>query len=413
MKRLPIIITCTLLVSCLCFAQPAEVTKRHEPIKLPSPDTNGKITLAQAINHRRNIRDFTDEPLRLEQIAQLAWAGQGITDKEKGLRAAPSAGAIYPMQLHIVLPDGLYRYNPESHSITKTIDKDIRRNLYSATFAQPVVAKALCSFVISGSARKIEEKYRNKGERFICLEAGHIAQNLQLQAVALGLGSATIGGLDPKNVAKACNLDPLQEPLYIICVGYPTKPSTIAPAEKDQTAEAVKVSKTKKAVFIIASKRFKDEELFDSEMILDIAGIETTIASSELGTIRGSDGQKVEATLLVKDIVVDDYDAVIFIGGVGAREYLQDRDAIKVAQQADKKGKILAAICIAPSILAKANVVRGKKVAAFYSERKTLVQAGADWTTNDIERDGKLITANGPAATKRFGKEILAALRDK
>ena len=415
MKRLPIIIICTLLLSSLCFAQPAKVIKRHEPIKLPSPDTKGKITVEQAIKHRRNIRDFTDEPLRLEQIAQLAWAGQGITDEEKGFRAAPSAGAIYPMQLHIVLPDGLYRYDPESHSITKTIDRDIRRNLYSAAFAQPVVAKALCSFVISGSARKVEAKYRNNGQKFISIEAGHIAQNLQLQAVAIGLGSATIGGLDPKNVAKACNLKPMQEALYIICVGYPTEALSIVPVEKEQSAKVAEKSKTKRAVFIIASKRFNDNELFDTDMILDIAEIETTIASSKLGTIRGMDGQKVEATLLVKDIVVDDYDAVIFIGGVGVREYLQNNDAIKVAQEAARKGKILAAIGIAPSILARAGVIRGKRIAAFYSERRILTKAGADWTTNDIERDGQFITARGdtPSATGRFGKEILTALRGR
>ena len=244
MKRLPIIMICTLLLGSLCFAQPARVTKQNKPIKLPSPDTTGRISVEQAIKHRRNIQDFTDEPLRLEQIAQLAWAGQGITDEEKGFRAAPSAGAIYPMQLHIVLPDGLYRYDPKSHSIKKTIDKDIRRSLYLAAFSQPVVSKSLCSFVISGSARKVEAKYRNKGERFISIEAGHIAQNLQLQAVALGLGSATIGGLDSKNVAKACNLKPMQEPLYIICFGYPTKPLSIAPVAKEPSAKVAEKSKT-------------------------------------------------------------------------------------------------------------------------------------------------------------------------
>lgn len=410
MKHLLTITICVLLLICLCYAQPANINRQYETIKLPRPDTEGQVTVAQAIKHRRNIRNFTSEPLRLDQIAQLAWAAQGITDEKTGSRAAPSAGAIYPMQLHIVLPDGLYRYNPESHSITKTVNKDIRRNLHLAAFSQSIVSKALCSFVISGSARKIEAKYRNKGERFICLEAGHIAQNLQLQAVALGLGSATIGALDSKNVAKVCKLDPLQEPLYIICVGYPTEPSPIKPTEKGRAA---KKSKIKKAVFIIASRRFEEKELFDSEIILDIAGVETTIASSELGMIRGMAGQTVEATMLVRDIVVDDYDAVIFIGGVGTKEYLNDRNAIRIAQQAANRGKVLAAISTAPAILARAGVVRGKRVASYYPERKVLVQAGADWTMNDVERDGMLITANGPNVSKRFGKEILAALREK
>ena len=402
-----------LLLCCLCYAEPVKITRQYKTMNLPSPDTQGEITLAEAINYRRNIRDFTDEPLRIEQISQLAWAGQGITDKEKGFRAAPSAGAIYPMQLHIALADGLYRYNPESHSVTKTVNEDIRRRLYSASFMQQVVAKAVCSFIISGSARKIEEKYRNRGERFICLEAGHIAQNLQLQAVALGLGSTTVGALDSKSVARACKLDALQEPLYIICVGYPSQPPPITPGKKKPADEAVKEPRTQKAIFIIPSRRFTDEELFDSDMILDIAGIETTIASSKLGTIRGTGGQMAEATILVRDIVVDDYDAVIFIGGAGFREYLNDRDAINIVRQAMRKGKILAAICEAPAILAKADVIRGKTIACFYSRRKAIMQAGADWTMNDVARDGQLITANSSAVTKRFGKEILAALRGK
>lgn len=407
------IIICILFAGSLCYAQPVRITRQDKPIKLPSPDTKGKVSLAQAINYRRNVLDFTDEPLRLEQIAQLAWAGQGITDKEKNLRAVPSAGAIYPMQLHIVLPDGLYLYNPESHSIIKTINGDIRRALYSTSFAQPVVSKALCSFVISGSPRKIETKYRNRGERFISLEAGHIAQNLQLQAVALGLGSATIGRIDPKGIAKACKLPSLTEPLYIICVGYPTTPVPITPISQGDSPEVAKEPKIQKAVFIIGSKRFKEKDLFDTEMILDIVGVETTIASSELGTIRGMAGQRVEATVLVRNIDVDDYDAIIFIGGVGAREYFNDRAAIRIAQQAVRKNKILGAICIAPGILARAGVVRGRRVASAYSERKALTLAGADWTMNDVERDGLLITANASTSAQRFGKAILAALRGK
>ena len=402
-----------LLLCCLCYAEPVKITRQYKTMNLPSPDTKGEITLAEAINYRRNIRDFTTEPLRLEQIAQLAWAAQGITGKEKGSRTTPSAGEIYPMQLHIALADGLYRYNPESHSVTKTIDQDIRRKLYSASFMRQVVVKAPCSFIISASARKIEEKYRNRSERLISLEAGHVAQNLQLQAVALGLGSATVAVLDSKSVARACNLDPMQEPLYIICVGYSTQPVPIAPGKKKSANEAVKEPKTQKAVFIIPRKRFRDIELFDSDMILDIAGIETIIASSKLGRIRGTGGQMAVATMLVKNIVVDDYDAVIFIGGAGFREYLKDRDAINIARQAVKKGKILAAISEAPAILAKAGVVRGKTIASFYSERMVITKAGGDWTINDVERDGQLITASHSAVTKRFGKEILAALRGR
>ena len=410
MKKLTLIFI--LLFCCICYSKPVKITRQYKTMNLPSPDTKGEITLAEAINYRRNIRDFTPEPLRVEQIAQLAWAAQGITDKEKGLRATASAGDIYPMQLYIAVTDGLYRYNPESHSITKTIDRDIRRKLYSATFMRRAVTDAPCSFIISGSARKFEEKYRNRGERLISLEAGAMAQNIQLQAVALGLGSTTIAVLDSKGIAKACNLNAQQEPLYIISIGYSIQPAPIVPGKRKAADKAVKEPKTLKAVFIIPRKRFRDVELFDSDMILNTAGVDTTIASSKLGRIRGMAGQMAIATILVKDIVVDDYDAVIFIGGVGSDEYLRDRNALNVARQAMKKGKILAAIAEAPAILAKAGVVRGRTVTSLYAERMVIIKAGGNWTINDVEHDGQLVTANSFIVSKRFGTEILVALRN-
>lgn len=385
-------------------------------IKLPEPDLNGKVSLEQAIKNRRSIREFTNQELKIEQIGQLCWAGQGITDEKKGLRAAPSAGAIYPMRLYVVLPDGLYLYYPQSHSLEKKINGDIRPMIYTSSFRQLMVQTCPCIFVISGSAKMVEAKYRGKGEKFICLEAGHIAENIHLQAVSLGLGSVPVGGFDAKSVAGICKLAKDLEPLYLICTGNPTQSPALEPitATGPAAAPAARPAddiRTKRVVIIVASRYFNDTEYFGAEEALQIAGVQTDTASSVVGEIKGLERNTLTATKLVKDIRVGDYDAFVFIGGPGAREYFDNSDVLKLVRQANEKKKILAAIDTSAGIFAYADIVRGKNVTSFPSQRGRLVNVGANWENKNLVIDGHLITASGPEAARMFGTAILKALR--
>ena len=387
-------------------------------IKLPEPDLNGKISLEQAIKNRRSIRQFTAKPLKITQIGQLCWSAQGVTDEKKGLRAAPSAGAIYPMQLYVVLPDGLYLYYPQNHSLEKQINGDIRPMLYTAAFRQQVVQNSPCSFVIAGSIKKIEAKYRGRGEKFTYLEAGHIAQNIHLQAVALGLGSVPVGGFDPKSVAAICKLPEGLEALYLVCAGNPVEKPSLKPviASVPAAVPAVRPTddiQTKRVVIIVASRYFDDTEFFDAEEALQIAGIQPVVASSVIGEIKGIVRNNVTATVLVKDIKVDDYDAFIFIGGQSFREYFDNKNVLKLVQAANEKKKILAAIDTAAGIFAYANIVKGKNVTSFPSQRGRLVNVGANWENKNLVIDGHLITASGPEAARMFGTAILRMLRQQ
>ena len=161
---------------------------------------------------------------------------------------------------------------------------------------------------------------------------------------------------------------------------------------------------------IIASKNFRDEELFETRDVLAEAGVETVVASTKRGLIRGMLGGRAEATVLLKDVFVDDYDAIIFVGGSGAKQYFSDRVALSIVRQAERKGKVLAAICIAPAILANAGVLDGVRAPSFSSERVRLKKAGAGYTGSSVERDGLIITASGPKAAKQFGETIVDAL---
>lgn len=170
------------------------------------------------------------------------------------------------------------------------------------------------------------------------------------------------------------------------------------------------IDEAKKAVLIIAREIFRDEELFDTQKALEANGVDTTVASSIVGTCKGKLGGSAEATMLVSDISADDFDAVIYVGGGGAMEYYDNQDALQLAKDTLEKGKILAAICIAPRILANAGLLEGKTATCYQSEADALVELGANYTGNDVEKDGLILTANGPHAAQEFGDSIAAAI---
>lgn len=163
---------------------------------------------------------------------------------------------------------------------------------------------------------------------------------------------------------------------------------------------------------VIAPENFRDEELFHTKEELERAGAETTITSSKTGEVRGILGARVTPDLKLDQVKVDDYDAVVFVGGSGSAVYFNDKRAISIAKAAFDKEKILCAICIAPVILANAGVLKGKRATAFPDDSvPTIKDKGATYTGESVEVDGKIITANGPAAAREFGRTIAKTLK--
>ena len=175
----------------------------------------------------------------------------------------------------------------------------------------------------------------------------------------------------------------------------------------------MKPMRDKKVVMIIASQNFRDEELLEPKAIIESVGNDVTVASSSLSQSVGMLGAKVKPDITIKDINVNDYDAIIFIGGSGASEFWQDATAHKIVHDTIDKGKILGAICIAPVILAKAGVLKGKKATVWQSEKGRLTAEGSTYTGAPVEIDGKIITANGPTSARAFGNALLRALSDE
>lgn len=166
----------------------------------------------------------------------------------------------------------------------------------------------------------------------------------------------------------------------------------------------------KKVVMIIAEKDFRDEELLEPKRILEEQGANVTVASTTLNKATGMFGAKAKPEILVGQIKVDNYDAIIFIGGAGASQYWNDSTAHSIAREAVQKDKILCAICIAPVTLANAGLLSGKKATVWTSERAKLEAKGASYTGEAVETAGKIITGSGPHAAGEFGRTIAQAL---
>ncbi len=170
--------------------------------------------------------------------------------------------------------------------------------------------------------------------------------------------------------------------------------------------------KSKQVVMIIASHDFRDEEFAEPFALLTQAGASVTVASSRKETATGMLGKKVTPDILIGGVDVARADAVVFVGGGGAEEYFDSPVAHRIAQETVKNGKVLAAICIAPAILANAGVLKGRQAVCFPSVTPVLRKGGATVPAKDVVRDGRIITATGPQAAKDFGRAIVSALSE-
>jgi len=192
-------------------------------INLPKPRLTGEMSLEQAISQRRSVREFAKNPLTHEQLGQLCWAAQGITDVRQGFRAAPSAGALYPLEIYLVTPDGLFHYRPAGHKLDRLDAKDLRTPLYRAALEQAWIAGAPATMVITAVVQRTAAKYGDRAPRYCLLEAGHAAQNVLLQAVALGLGAVPVGAFEDQRVRELLHLPSDQNVFYLIPIGRPAQ----------------------------------------------------------------------------------------------------------------------------------------------------------------------------------------------
>ncbi|MDD4178728.1 MAG: SagB/ThcOx family dehydrogenase [Candidatus Margulisbacteria bacterium] len=206
-----------LFICMICFIGITEAARKT--IKLPDPKLIGKMSVEESIYRRRSERSFQAQDLSLEQVSQLLWSAQGITEKTWGFRAAPSSGALYPLTLYIIKSDGVFSYVPDEHKLVQISEEDKRPSLVRASLGQAYISEAPLVIVIAGNFRIVEAKYGQRSYRYLNMEVGHVAENIHLQAVSLGLVSVAIGAFWDDVVAKILELPDTQDPFYIIPVG--------------------------------------------------------------------------------------------------------------------------------------------------------------------------------------------------
>lgn len=225
--------------------EPAEtVPSGQEPRKdkevyLPMPRLSGRVSVEEALARRRSVREYLEEPLSVEEISQIMWAAQGVSEIHNGFRTAPSAGGTYPLEVYLVvktggvkgLEPGVYKYSPRKHSLRLVRSGDFTRELYEAALEQPWVADAAANIVITAVYRRTTRRYGERGIRYVHMEAGHAGQNVYLQATALGLGSVVIGAFIDERVHELLGRPADEHPLYIIPLGKPRKPYLLSEDE--------------------------------------------------------------------------------------------------------------------------------------------------------------------------------------
>jgi SagB-type dehydrogenase family enzyme len=211
----------TLLIALvLIFACPGGKSSMEESSSLPDPIRTDR-SIEECLALRRSVRSFTSDTLTNVQIATLLWAAQGITDTSRGFRTAPSAGATYPLEIYLFTKNGVFLYHPMQHKITLVKKGDKRSELSAACLGQAFIRQAPVSIVLCAVPERTSGRYGERAMRYIWMEAGHAAQNVLLEAVALGLGGVPIGAFYDEALTKLLELDQSTIPLYIIPVGVP------------------------------------------------------------------------------------------------------------------------------------------------------------------------------------------------
>lgn len=208
---------------------------------LPPVELETGMPVSRALAYRRSIRKYSNEPLKLGEVAQLLWATYGISDPLRGFKTAPSAGATFPLEVYLVaypesilvsdskfLPPGSYKYDPYTHSILLVKEGDLRERLYRASLAQDYVKKAKACIALAAVFERTTSFYGERGIRYVWIEVGHASQNLYLQATSMGLATVAIGAFYDEEVEEILGLDRNEKITYLLPVARPIRPYTVS-----------------------------------------------------------------------------------------------------------------------------------------------------------------------------------------
>jgi len=410
-RKAPLVLLSLLIVAGTCAARQGQpVPTRRTPasklkvVQLPEPSTSSAVGVEQALLGLRSLQVPSNQRLDLAKISQLAWAIQRVTmvpANDAGPATIPTEVAA--MKVYFVLPDGVHLYNPLDHTLQQIDDQDVRETLASALLNQGGVPTGGCQVILAAAAQEFTKRYGVRGRAVMQLQAGQMSQSMQLEAFAQGLTFVSVDAVDTAAVKRVARILRNLEPVYVAFVGYPSGQAPPAASTQGRTSQAT-------ALLVVPPQGFQEDELLGTRRALEQAGVQVLIASTRMGTLTGPTGGAVRTDLLLNQANLDNFHALVFIGGLGTIDYLNNPTVLGLVRQAAAKRKVLAAIGTAPSILASAGALRGARATAYLSEQTRLIQGGAIYTGNAVEKDGLTVTATGSLALPVFTRAVLDAL---
>ena len=212
-----------ILISFIVFVTvPFRISSQEKVINLKKPLFKSSVSVEEALKARRSVRDYSDKPLTLDEISQLLWAGQGITN-ERGFRTNPSAGAAFPMELYLAshnitgIAPGLYHYSPHKETLTLVKEGSLRDQITSTEMYQKCVRNSAAVIIISGDFKRMANRHGVRNFRFVNMEAGSIFQSIGLQAQTLNLGTVVVGAFKEYELKKILGIK--EDPLVIMPLG--------------------------------------------------------------------------------------------------------------------------------------------------------------------------------------------------
>jgi putative intracellular protease/amidase len=382
-------------------------------IALPAPRTTGQISVEAALAARGDAKGFQKKPLSLDQISQLAFAVFG--DPATGNRTPDSIG------MYFVLDTGVYVYKPSERTLGKIANGDKRVFLAGLVSAIRAVSDAPCSIVITGKGTRSGEYIKGSTEMVI-VAAGKASAALELQGLAMGLGTVTCERIGAPQVTEALGLPADETPVCVIAAGRPLTGPVVLPSSAGPAA--VGTAQVKSVLLVVPQKNIVDTEYETVTSVLKKADYQTVIASVETGVYKTTTGKEVQVTVSLSAAAADiaAYDGIVFLGGPEARQYYQDPAARSLIVAAVNAKKTIGAVGTAPRILANAGILAGKKAAANSTERMAIAKEGALVSGTDVELDygdniegaavAIVTAAGGRSATPKFAQKMVEAMQE-
>ncbi len=405
MKKISIlsIMFALFMSNSLVLAASSNDTKVRKPvstnkIKLPATEAEGNISLEQILEKRGKKVHSTTKNLTFFEVSQLLWAGYGYNNIDNKIRTVTSQDDAYSLSLYLATNNNIYRYLPVENAVEKIAESDIRKKLSDAAKKDADIYKSTFNIIITGSVKMAGCKIPRNANQYMLVEAGRVCQNIELQAVSMGLAVKSTLDFDAKKIRSLLKLNGSSEPIAIVTINktisrnaYEFKQIKVNEKNAQPAAKL-----PKRVAVIIPDRRVIEKEYSNIVSTLRLVGISVDVACSTLNEVRGDRGNIIRPNMLIRDLRSSDYDGIVLIGGTtGKKQYKDESLVARIVRDFYNDGDVIGALGRTPELLAMAGIVRNIRVTSDLSQRRELKRAGAIWIDSPIEVSDKIITAKG------------------